>query len=131
MSAADRELAAWRFLAAHRVGGLSVTHLTFISDGDVCRMNTPAPGEAGIYESVEGKTFGEAAIALAAALGKKNCFRATERTTDGVVERLCNKCQGWFPRETGMRPDTRCSGGVSNECKGCFRDRKRAKRSAA
>lgn len=61
------ELRAWRFLATHRVGSLSVTHVTFIDGDDCCRVNTPS--FAGYYESARGSTFGEAAIALALALG--------------------------------------------------------------
>lgn len=61
------ELRAWRYLAAHRVGKLHVTHVSFIDDGDVCRMNTPSCLE--YYEHGEGQTFSEAAIGLALALG--------------------------------------------------------------
>jgi hypothetical protein len=60
------ELSAWRFLASHRVGALCATHVQFI-DGDECRANTPSCLE--FYESAGGKTFGEAAIRLALALG--------------------------------------------------------------
>ena len=66
MSAEALELAAWRFLAAHRVAGLHVSHVQFI-DGAECRLSTPSCLE--FYESAGGKTFGEAAIKLALALG--------------------------------------------------------------
>lgn len=63
------ELSAWRFLAAHRVGGLAVTHVTFIDGDDGPTMNTPS--HDGFYESVSAPSFGEAAIELALALGMK------------------------------------------------------------
>lgn len=61
------ELAAWRFLAAHRVGTLPATHVQFIDSGDECRINTPSHDR--FYESVGAPTWGEAAIKLARALG--------------------------------------------------------------
>ncbi len=61
------ELRAWRFLAHHRVGKLAVQHVTFIDDAEVCRMHAPSSGPH--YEHGVGATFGEAAIALARALG--------------------------------------------------------------
>ncbi len=61
------ELSAWRFLAAHRVGGLCVTHVSFIDGDNGPTMNTPSVD--GFYESAFAPTFGEAAIELALALG--------------------------------------------------------------
>lgn len=66
MSREAIELTAWRFLASHRADGLSVSHVHFF-DATECRLNTPI--DAGCYESAGGKTFGEAAIKLALALG--------------------------------------------------------------
>jgi hypothetical protein len=60
------ELAAWRFLAAHRVGSLSVTHLLFT---DSERSHVSTPSVAGFYATAEADTFGEAAIELALELG--------------------------------------------------------------
>ena len=61
------ELAAWRFLASHRVGGLAATHVQFIDSGTECRINTPSHDR--FYESVGAPTWGEAAVKLALALG--------------------------------------------------------------
>lgn len=66
----ERELNAWRFLAAHRVGTLRVTHVQFIDEPDGCRMNTPSVES--FYEDVTRSSWGEAAIALASALGMPN-----------------------------------------------------------
>lgn len=66
----ELELRAWRFLAAHRVAPLHVTHVQFIDvpgDESPCRMNAPSFGE--YYESARAATWGEAAIGLATALG--------------------------------------------------------------
>jgi len=60
------ELAAWRFLAEHRVDGLCVSHVQF-TEGAERRLC--APSEDGAYESAGGKTYGEAAIKVALALG--------------------------------------------------------------
>ncbi len=60
------ELRAWRFLAAHRVGTLDVTHVTFI-DGPLPCVTTPSTGQH--YESSKADSFGEAAIKLAIKLG--------------------------------------------------------------
>lgn len=61
------ELSAWRFLAAHRVGGLAASHAQFIDSGSECRINTPSHDH--YYESVGAPTWGDAAIKLAIALG--------------------------------------------------------------
>ncbi len=70
------ELRAWRFLAAHRVGKLAVTHVEFI-DGDHPTVVTPSTGQH--YDSATGATFGDAAIELAQQLGMDGpCPEASE-----------------------------------------------------
>ena len=61
------KLAAWRFLAAHRVGSLAVSHAQFIDGSDGPHINAPSRDQ--YYESASAPTWGEAAIKLARSLG--------------------------------------------------------------
>lgn len=61
------ELAAWRFIAAHRVGSLRASPAQFIDGDNGCHINTPSCLE--YYASAAGASFGEAAIKLAITLG--------------------------------------------------------------
>lgn len=46
-----------------------------------------------------------------------------ERSLDGVVERQCRHCTGWFPR-TSFRKDKACAHGYSAECNACRGERR-------
>lgn len=61
---------------------------------------------------------------------RRRFARAVERNNAGRVERRCNGCMAWSPRER-MRPAKGCSYGVSNECRLCYRERKSLTRAAA
>lgn len=100
---------------------------------DLYLLVNPTTGEVGdavLFEVIgKYKTPGFVPVRYVKFAPRRPLSRAVERVRDGVRERRCNKCQGFFPLSR-MRPAKGCTGGRSNECRGCHRERHNLARAA-